>query len=154
MPDPAVIRKENEYTESKIVQIYIESEPGVTHRIRKRESAGSVSYTETAKKRIDEMSCIEDERDIGEADFLRLSAYVKGGTRPIIKTRYTFSKNGQLFEIDVYPDWERTAIMETELEARTVAVEIPDFIEVVKDVTGDYRYSNAAMSREFPTEVL
>ena len=42
--------------------------------------------------------------------------------------------------------------MEIELEKREESVEIPDFIEIIRDVTGDKAYSNAAMARAFPTE--
>ncbi|MBR5144843.1 MAG: hypothetical protein IKW53_07320, partial [Clostridia bacterium] len=33
-------------------------------------------------------------------------------------------------------------------------VEIPEFISIIKDVTGDKKYSNAAMSRSFPEEII
>ena len=152
MPDPKMISSESGYTESRILQIYLESEPGETHRIRRRERSGAFVYTETIKKRIDKISSFEDEREISEEEFIRLSKKMKSGTRPIIKTRYTFDRGGQTFEIDVYPDWERTAIMETELDSREKAVEIPSFLEIVREVSGDFRYSNASMSREFPKE--
>ena len=42
--------------------------------------------------------------------------------------------------------------METELENRESKVKIPDFLEILREVTGDKSYSNAAMSRDFPPE--
>ena len=90
MPDPKMISSESGYTESRILQIYLESEPGETHRIRRRERSGAFVYTETIKKRIDKISSFEDEREISEEEFIRLSKKMKSGTRPIIKTRYTF----------------------------------------------------------------
>ena len=59
---------------------------------------------------------------------------------------------GQLFEIDVYPAWKNTAIMETELDDREREVEIPTFIEIIREVTGYKAYSNASMSKSFPKE--
>ena len=77
---------------------------------------------------------------------------VKQGTAPVIKDRHTFSYLGQLFEIDIYPQWSKTAIMETELDDKEKEVEMPPFIKIVREVTGVRGYSNAAMSASFPKE--
>ena len=140
------------YSSSDILQIYLPTDDGSTHRVRRRIDRDRVTYTETRKRRIDEMSATEIEGEISKERFSELSESPKEGTRPINKTRHTFLYLGQLFEIDVYPEWERTAIMETELETRDVRVIFPDCIKIIRDVTGDKRYSNAAMSREFPKE--
>ena len=126
------------YTASEIEQIYLTSETGVTRRIRKRVTGGIPRFYLTEKRRIDSMSAIEAE--------------LKEGTRPIYKTRYTFLYRSQLFEVDVYPEWRSTAIMETELESRATAVDMPPFIRIVREVTGVRGYSNADMSRAFPPE--
>ena len=154
MPDFEKIRKTDGYSESKIVQIYISSGEGVTHRVRKRSFGTSVVYTETKKTRIDSMSSHEEEREISEEEFSSLSRKIKEGTRPLIKTRYTFSRNGITFEIDVYPDWKQSAIMETELKNREESVKMPPFIDIIGEVTGDRRYSNAAMAQKFPEELI
>ena len=124
----------------------------MTHRIRSRIYPDRAVYTETKKVRIDKMSAYEDECEISESEFFEKSKKMDTATRPIIKTRYTFLYNGVTVEIDVYPEWKRCAIMEIELEKREESVEIPDFIEIIRDVTGDKAYSNAAMARAFPTE--
>lgn len=152
-PDLAVLRAQAEYTSSDIVQIYLVSSPRVTHRIRSRTYPGGTVYTETTKMRISGMSAYEDEREITEAEFVSLSEQIDPDTTPITKTRHTFVHGGQLFEIDVYPNWHTTAIMETELDSEDTAVEIPDFISIIKEVTGIRAYSNASMSRVFPTEI-
>ena len=142
------------YEASDIVQIYLDSPIGVTRRIRSRAyQDGRVQYFETEKRRVDKMSSQEREREITKADFDNYSLQIAADTRPIIKTRHTFMYLGQLFEIDVYPEWERTAVMETELPSRDTEVEMPDFIHIAVEVTGDKRYSNAAMSRKFPDEL-
>ncbi len=154
MPSVAFLRGEEGYTESRIVQIYLESENGVTHRIRSRKYEGFTEYTETKKTRVDSMSAFEEEKEISEEKFLCLSEKIKSGSHPLIKTRYTFLYKGVKVEIDVYPGWERSAILETELETREAVAELPSFIEVVREVTGDKRYSNAAMSQVFPKEII
>ena len=142
------------YTSSEIVQIYLDSEAGVTRRVRSRAYPdGRVQYFETEKRRVDKMSAEEREREITKAEFDNFSLQIVQDTRPITKTRHTFDYLGQTFEIDVYPEWERTCIMETELPSRDTEVKMPSFIRIIVEVTGDKRYSNAAMSRSFPEEL-
>ena len=154
MPDLDLIEKIEGYSVSRIVQIYLESEKGVTHRVRKRTFSDREIYTETKKIRIDSVSAHEDENEISAARFAELSAKMKAGTRPVIKSRHTFPFCGVTIEIDVYPDWKRSAIMETELGSRDQDVAFPDFLEIVSEVSGDGRYSNAAMAQRFPDELI
>lgn len=144
---------ESSYTSSEIVQIYLTSPLGVTRRVRSREYASGTRYFETTKVRVDKMSSKELEREIDREEFDRLATEIAEGSRPIIKARHTFDYLGQTFEIDVYPEWERTCVMETELPSRDTVVTFPDFIRIIAEVTGDKRYSNAAMSRRFPEEL-
>ena len=154
MPDLDALARQDGYTVSEIEQTYLESEPSVTHRVRKRLYKDRVVYTETRKVRIDKISSFEDERQIDEMEYQELLGKIKNGTHTLIKTRHTFVFSGQIFEVDIYPEWERSCIMETELESRETVVEFPDFIRIIKEVTGEKKYSNAAMSREFPEELI
>ncbi|MBO7303973.1 MAG: hypothetical protein J6V09_01965 [Clostridia bacterium] len=151
-PNFSSLVKENEYHRSEIVQIYLSGAKNATHRIRKRSDLSHTVYTETVKVRIDGMSAYEDEREIFEQDFTALSAKIADGTRPIRKVRHTFRYGDLTFEIDEYPEWENTCIMEIELPTREKSFKIPDFINIIREVTGDGAYSNAAMSRAFPKE--
>lgn len=152
MPSIKAMMQLDEYSSSEILQIYLNGESGVTHRVRSRKSGADTVYTETKKVRIDKMSSHEDECEISAEDFERLSLNIKDGTSPIRKTRHTFRFEGQLFEIDVYPEWKKTCILETELETRDKTVDFPDFIEIIEEVTGNRAYSNAAMAASFPSE--
>ena len=153
MPDAAELSAEPSYTVSHITQTYLESEEGLTHRVRERRFATHTQRTETKKIRIDRMSVHELEREISEEEYNRLVKSIRQGTRPLKKTRHTFDYLGKTIEIDVYPGWTRTCIMETELERRDEQVVFPPFIKIIKEVTGDRRYSNAEMAKEFPKEL-
>ena len=61
---------------------------------------------------------------------------------------------GQDFEIDVFPFWEDRALLEIELEDETQPVELPPELEMIREVTGDGRYTNAALSLNIPFEDL
>lgn len=152
MPDISRLRELCGFTESRIEQIYLSTASGNTHRVRKRDFGNAVEYTETCKERIDGMSVREREREISENEFMALSKNIAEGTRPLKKIRYTFDFSNQTFELDVYPEWKSTAIMETELKSRDEMVEMPDFITIIREVTGERAYSNASMSRNFPKE--
>ena len=133
------------YSVSKIEQIYLAA-VGKTHRIRRRESDGRVKYYETVKIRVDKMSAIENEREITESEYLELSKKIRQGSRPINKVRHLFYFNGQPYEIDVYPFWKRTAVLELELADRGTRVAFLPQIRVIREVTGDKRYSNSALA--------
>ena len=152
MPDVSLMQAECEYTSSEILQIYLKSEKGITRRVRSRTSLGKTVYTETSKVRIDRISAIEKEREISSEEFFSLIKDIREGSAPIKKVRHTFKHGGQLFEIDVYPEWKKTAIMETELESAEKTVTMPRFIEIVREVSGLAEYSNSAMSVAFPAE--
>ena len=151
-PSINVLSELDGYSVSEIIQTYIDAEQGITHRVRKRTCGESVKYTETKKIRIDKMSAHEFERELSESEYNSLAKNIKRGTKPINKARHTFIYKGQLFEIDVYPEWTNSCILETELESREVSVEFPDFIEIIEEVTGNHEYSNASMAKRFPKE--
>ena len=151
-PKAEVLTRAEGYTSSEIEQIYLNSHPRVTHRIRKRKTGNITTYTETKKIRIDKVSAYEDEREISEEEYKSLSALTRADTRPVRKVRHTFVYENQLFEIDEYPKWKSICIMETELKARDEKVEFPSFIKIIKEVTGEREYSNAKMAESFPEE--
>ena len=151
-PDADLLSSFRGYTVSKITQTYLNSDDGSTHRVRKRDFGDRISYTETRKIRIDKMSVEEREREIDETEYLSLLENARSDSSPIEKTRHTFEYMGHTVEIDVYPQWQNFCIMETELESRDEDVEYPAIIKIHHEVTGDKRYSNAGMAREFPEE--
>lgn len=152
MPDIELLAAFRGYTVSRITQTYLNSDDGSTLRVRKREYDDHISYTETRKIRIDNMSVEELEREITEDEYLFLIESAREDSTPISKTRHTFEYMGHTIEVDIYPQWSRFCIMESELESRDEEVAYPSVIKILCEVTGDKRYSNAGMAREFPEE--
>ena len=135
-----------------MIQIYLEAEPGVTRRIRRSESSGGVSYHKTEKRRISALSCIEDESKISEQAFLKLKEEIRHGSYPITKKRYKIPYRMRTLEIDIYPEWKRQAIMEVELSSESEEFIFPDFLTLIKEVTGNAAYSNSSLASSFPGE--
>ena len=151
IPDPELLSTKEGYQGSEIEQIYL-STVGITHRIRRRSFSDRVEYTETKKQRISGMSAVETERRITEEEFLSLAKERDRDSMPLLKRRHAFSYLGRVFEVDVYPLWHKYCIMEVELPSEDCPLELPPFIRVLREITGDFRYSNASMSKAFPQE--
>ena len=154
MPDTSALSMLEGYTASDIDQTYLSSMPHVTRRVRARKYRDRTVYTETKKVRIDKMSAFEDERELTEDEYSTLLGDIAPGTVTLRKTRHTFPWCERIIEIDVYPNWQRSCILEVELSSMQEEIILPGFIKVISEVTGDKRYSNASMSREFPDELI
>lgn len=140
------------YSRNEILQVYLLGEGKRIRRIRKSVCEGVARYTYTQKVRVDKMSSMETESEISESEFLRLMKEADGLRRPISKVRHRFFYLGSLFEVDEFPKWERTCLLETELPDREKTVIFPDFIRIVREVTGLGQYTNASMALTFPNE--
>ncbi len=136
-----------------IIQTYLHrGKNNSQRRVRRLEDNGNIFYTYTEKIFISpeireekeyNISCEEYERLLGEADPQLV---------PVDKVRFCFNYKNQLFELDTYPFSDRLAVMELELHSPGQVIDFPADVRVIKDVTADSRYSNAALSAagEFP----
>ena len=84
------------------------------------------------------------EKKISEKEYL---SYLIDGIRSVRKTRNCFVYNNQYFELDIYPTWEEEAILEIELTSGMQEVILPDWVEVIKDVTEDPNYKNYNLAK-------
>ena len=139
---------------SEIRQTYLLSETGVTSRVRMRSFCGSVQYTKTEKRRIDDVSCFEDEKEISPDQYLNELKYADPKRNTVEKRRCILRHDGHIFEIDVYPFWKDRAIMEIELSSDDEGYDIPSEIEIIREVTSDKRYKNANLAKEIPFDEI
>lgn len=153
MPDLSVLSMISGCTVSEIEQTYLpDPAPGVTERIRLRRYPDRVEYTHTVKIRLSSAEAREDEEEIGEQNYHALFLRRDPALHTICKTRYAFTRDGQPYEVDVYPFWKRVAVLETELSDAGVSAPIPPFLSLIREVTGDRSYSNRALARRIPPE--
>ena len=136
----------------EILQIYLRAEQGVTARIRQVTEGDETRYYYTEKRRISAMTAEELEREITDVEYLQLFRRVDTALRPIRKCRWRIPHAGHVLEVDVYPFWEKTAVLEIEFADESESAEIPAWITVLKDVTADHRYKNVSLAREVPPE--
>ena len=116
-------------------QTYLLAPPHQTERVRRREGDG-VSFFHTVK--IDRTACtrVEQEEEITPEEY----------------EDYLTRRDPFTFEIDFYPFWPSYAVMEIELPREDAPFRFPRGITVVRELTGDRRFSNAALARHIPTE--
>ena len=132
--------------ESQIEQIYLIANE-CERRIRKKAKNGKTVYFYTEKLPITGLKRIENERQITEDEYLNFLSESDPALSPIRKTRYAFIYKGQFFELDVYEFSSTKAILEIELQSESAPVELPEFIQVIKEVTYDKAYKNHSLAK-------
>ena len=153
MPDLSALSRLSGCVVSKIEQTYLpDPAPGVTERIRLRRFPDRVEYTHTVKIRLSEVEAREEEETVDETVYRDLYSRRDPALQTVKKTRYAFPVGKQIYEVDVYPFWERTAILETELADPSLHAEIPPFLTVIREVTGERAYANRNLARRIPPE--
>ena len=152
-PDIDFLKSVKGCTYTEIEQIYLTGEEGVSERIRKRGLCGKYKYYHTIKFHITDMTRHEEERLISEIEYNELKKRADECLNIIYKTRYCIPYEGHVIEIDVFPFWDRQAYMEVELESEDEIFAVPDFVECIKDVTTDSRYTNRALASKIPNQI-
>ena len=146
-PDPSWLEDLSPSRSVSITQVYLNAPPGEEIRIRRRSADGASLYYQTTKRSLTGMKRIEVERRISEAEYHALLADADPSRHPIQKTRTYFLYQNQYFELDTYPFWTDRAILEIELSSETESVRVPERCRVIREVTGDPNYKNAALSK-------
>ena len=141
-------------TKVDITQIYLKSDDDTERRIRSRGIDGDYSYYLTEKRKVTDVTRVEVERRLTEKEYLELLTKSDNKLHTIHKTRYCLTINNKYYEIDIYPEWNRQAIMEIELSSEDEEVIVPDFISIYKEVTNDTKYKNYNMAKEMPKELI
>ena len=130
-----------------ITQTYLKH--ATDERVRIVEIGDRRSYTYAQKSATDTPGVrVEKERGLSIEEYRELLYRADKKRRTIRKIRRTFMWENQYFELDEFLD-ELTGlfILEIELTDLQEVVKIPPCIPVVKDVTSDPSYTNAALAR-------
>ena len=153
-PDLAYLRTQDGCREMAMVQTYLErNDPDVERRIRSITFLpdGGTVYIYTEKRPRAYLSRFEDEREVTREEYERLRK--EDGYSELVKTRYAFPFAGHTMEIDVYPPdiggdvMDGYAILEVEMDDPDEAVEFPEFLEIVREVTDEKKYHNKTLAR-------
>ena len=136
-----------------ITQIYLtRGEAGETRRLRRSRVNGEEIFYYTEKLRLTDRTRIERERTLSREEFESLLPEADPERQPIEKTRWCVPWEGHTLEIDVFPFWQNWAFCEVELSAENEALSLPPWLEVLREVTADPRFTNSALAREIPVD--
>ncbi len=128
-----------EFESHYIEQAYLAPEKGFQGRIRRWDD--KFIYTEKARTG-SSMTRIENEKEITETEY---AEFLKHTILNVIKKRrYIIPCDGIHFELDIFENTVESgyAIMEAELPDEKSEVKIPDFVEIIREVTEDSYYTN------------
>lgn len=136
----------------EIIQTYLNADEDTEVRVRQRGENGHYIYFRTEKRKVSGLKRVEIEQRLSESEYLRLLMNADTTRRQIRKDRYCLTYAGQYFEIDVYPFWHDRAIAEIELSDEHADVQFPKQLRVIREVTDDAAYKNAALAKYGPAQ--
>ena len=145
-PDLKLLNRLPNCERIEIIQTYLNSANGDEVRVRQRGQDGHYVYFKTVKRRVSDLKRVEIEKRLTKDEYLTLLMNADTSKRQIRKDRYCLTYKNRYFEIDVYPFWNDRAIAEIELSDEGDEIVFPDFIKVIKEVTGDDNYKNAGLA--------
>lgn len=138
-----------------MVQTYLRGTGGERAvRVRQSTCGGVTRWRFNDKRAVTELTRIEHERELTREEYEAYLQQADPALRPIEKTRWCVPFAGHTLEIDVFSFWDDRAFCEVELSAENEAVLLPEWMQVVRDVSGDRRYLNSALAAETPDEPL
>ena len=147
-PDEAKLAEIPGAVKYEIEQIYLpENAQGEHPRIRRRVGPRGVECFYTVKRKITAVTRVEQENSISSAQYAALASAQQ---RPVVicKTRWCLPAGDHTAEVDIYPFWQNTAVVEIELKREDEAYELPPMLSVIREVTGEARFLNRDMARE------
>lgn len=152
MPEETTLKKHS-IRSIAITQTYLlPGAEGGNRRVRYSRWDGGEARYYTEKRRLSDITRIEREREIGESEYEELLKEADPARKPIEKVRWCVPFGGHTLEIDIFPFWSDRAYCEAEVSSEEESIAIPDWITVIREVTGDPRYTNHALSLEIPEE--
>ena len=154
-PDIPTLQAQEGVEQWEIVQIYLKaSGPNETRRIRQVVSDGAIRYYKTFKRHLTDITNVEEEGEIDQLEYIRLSKEMQPGCKPLGKTRYRIPYEGHVLELDVYPFWQDRAILEIELEREDEDAAIPGYVHIIRDVSDDMAYRNRQLAEKVVYEEI
>ena len=148
MPDIEYLESLPNCEKVRIVQTYLNSSDDEEVRIRQRGNNGTYTYSKTRKINVDSMKRIEVETRLTQEEYINELLNADPTRGQIVKDRYCLCYKNQYFEIDIYPFWNDKAIAEIELISEDQKIELPDFINVIDEVTDNINFKNSEIAKQ------
>ena len=149
-PDVAQLERLPGCTRVEIIQTYLKPRnDSELRRVRQRGADGHYIYFETVKLNVKDPSTgypLETERRLTQDEYLGLLMEADTTKRALRKPRYCLAYDRQYFSIDLLPFWDRQAMLSIETNSESEEIRFPDFVRVIREVTGLPEYRNSALA--------
>lgn len=147
MPDLQKLENDPNCQKVNIIQTYLKSDQDEEMRIRQRgDENGNFIFYLTQKVRVSKMVREEIERRLTKEEYLTLLMTADTNKHQIRKDRYCIRYGTEYLELDVFPFDKERAIVEIELLDEKQEVTLPDWMKVIKEVTGNSYYDNSTLA--------
>lgn len=158
-PDIDILKKQPSYKKEAMCQMYLllpyeNGQRNIRCRIRKVENGENTRYIKTFKETVTDLTRIETETEIDKEEYDKLTLFRNPDTFPIVKERHSFSLSGFVYEVDVFPFWQDRAYLEVEVSSEEITPPIPEFIDVIRDISHDKRFRNSALAANIILEPI
>lgn len=130
-------------------QTYLKTPEEGRFRIRKRGEGEQAVFIKTVKKKISDIRRIETEERISEAEYNSYFSQKEYCQGTIAKDRYCIVWKNTYFELDVFPFWDKLALLEIELLDENQPFELPDFVIPLREVTFEKQFRNKALAETY-----
>lgn len=151
-PDLGRLEQLPNCTKVEIFQTYLISRDDTQIRIRQRGTNGHYIFTRSEKRQLTPLRRVDVERRLTQEEYMSQLMEADPTAHPIKKTRYCLVDHDQYYEIDVYPEWKKQAILEIEVPEDQKEIRFPEDITIIREVSGDKRYKNYALAHEMISE--
>lgn len=141
---PADLKFERVFIKQSYLNSLVDKE---VERIRQRGQDGTFIYFHTTKFPVGDGRNVEKEKMISIDEYIQLSSRMDLKRNAITKHRHCFLWKDVYFELDVFQQPEGLVMLEVEVEGISKELELPPFIEIEREVTGDPEYSNYNLAR-------
>ena len=146
MPDTSVLEQKYNALAIEMMQTYLTvTNPMIRRRIRQQRSGSDYLYFYTEKRTNADGSAWVTERPISNKEYVSYLMEADLSLHPVRKVKYRFNLSERKMELDVYPFSEDKAVFFVYGE-NPGAVELPEEITIIKDVTGDPAYKNRMLA--------
>lgn len=141
------LKKEDNYSTSHIVQHYLTGDGTHERRIRRRERNGDVMFVYSESNYISGNERIKVDRVLTERQYKDYGFQIDPDLNVTDKMRYSFINDDSFYKLDVYDFDQTKGILSTETRTDETEAKVPEYVRVIKDVTGDKNYKNYYLAK-------
>ncbi len=141
------VKAETNVSYVKILQHYLMSPEGIEKRIRKREKDGNTIYYYSEATQLTPNTRIKRDRILSERQYSDYMHEVNRELNIVDKERYGFIENNRFFKLDIFSFDKSKALLSVQIPSEHEKVIIPDYFNVLKEVTDDVNYKNYYLAK-------